>query len=760
MNTAFTTRLMALAFLLVFNFTVLAQHKLKQANADFERLAYPKAVRNYEQFLKADNITKSDKKEALTKLALSYKKLQDFKYAVLTYKELVKNFEGELDKEIYLCYAQVLASNENHREAQKYYSIYGELQKGDIRAQKFTIAYMDKSSFYEDSALYKIKSVESINTRHADFSPMYYEDGLVFVSGRNEGGAIKRIFSQNETPFLDLFQVSNLESEYNATENYQVAQLGGGNKPNLSSEITAFDEPIIEEFSKKINSKYHEGPITFFKDYKKLIFTRNNPRKSKNGTQLLELYISTHKNDKWGNVKALPFNNDEYSCGHPALSPDNRKLYFVSDMPGGFGGTDIYMIDYKDGNWGSPINLGDGVNTKGNELFPYIDELGDLYFSSDGHAGLGGIDIFKMEMQSNIPNAEVKNLGFPINSSKDDFGYISREQGTKGFFSSNRARGFYDDNIYAFEKGCKELKLIIVDETTKLPIANVELRALKNDRNGSSYTSNTAGVVNVCLESGTDFIFKAIKVGYDPQSVSYGTMSSSFKKKQTIKIFLNPSLRPMISGKVISEVNNEPVARATVILTNEADGTEEQVITGIDGRYSFQPMKDGKYSVSAVKENYASNTEKIGEIKKSLQKNNVKRNFGMIAEGDIFRLENIYFDRDKSVVRSDAKDELENRIIPLLKKYPGLQIELRSHTDSRSSELYNQMLSEERAISVYRYLIGKGVNPDQLKARGMGEQELVKDCDDNDDCGESIHKLNRRTEFKILNVNTAFTAKN
>jgi outer membrane protein OmpA-like peptidoglycan-associated protein len=176
------------------------------------------------------------------------------------------------------------------------------------------------------------------------------------------------------------------------------------------------------------------------------------------------------------------------------------------------------------------------------------------------------------------------------------------------------------------------------------------------------------------------------------------------------------------------------------------------VITGVDGRYAFQPDRDGRYSVSAVKENYATNTENIGKIKNSKKNYSLERNFGMIAEGDIFRLDNIYYDLDKSEIRADAKKELESKVIPVLKKYPDLQIELRSHTDSRASEAYNQRLSAARARSVADYLVSRGISSDRLVANGYGESELVNDCDDSAICDEIAHQANRRTEFKILAV--------
>jgi outer membrane protein OmpA-like peptidoglycan-associated protein/tetratricopeptide (TPR) repeat protein len=762
-------KLLLLAFFVGFGSTTSAQSsRLKAANQDFERMSYPAAVRNYESFLKTEPEKREQKKEALTNLAYCYRKLQDFRNAERVYQDLFKGFEKDLESEQTLYYAQALAQNGKYRESQKYYSKYGEQQKEDLRGRKFTVAYMDNSVFYKDSALYRISYLHPINSRYSDFSPQYFDKGLVFVSARNEGNGIKRIFNQNETPFLDLFLFSDTSAL--AKENKKIMQLaekeaslgsgGKGSKSNKKPENQAFEElpnPEIEEFSNAINSKYHEGPVTFFKDEKKLIFTRNNyykgrARKSDKGINMLKLFISTKKNAKWGDIKELPFNSDEYSTGHPALSEDNRKLYFVSDMPGGFGGTDLYVVDHNDGQWGTPVNMGKEINTEGNEMFPFIDEVGNLYFASDGQPGLGGLDIFFAELRNGIPMGTAENLGAPINSEKDDFGLICRNNRTEGYFSSNRKKGYSDDNIYSFVKGCNQLDLIVYDAKTMLPIPDVELRMVKNGVNKESYITGSNGLTKVCLESGNDFEFKAFKEGYQVGQLTYGTMSGSISKKQTLKLFLEPSKRSMIKGRVISEVDQSPIAGATVVLENERDGSTESVITGLDGRYSFTPEKDGKYIVTAVKEKYAKNSENIGKIKNNRKNPTIEQDFGMIGEGDIFKIENIYYDLDKAVIRTDAKKELDKKVIPLLKKYPDIQIELRAHTDSRASGDYNLKLSEARALAVIEYLTQKGIDASRLVARGFGESDLVNDCDDFTNCPEALHQQNRRTEFKVMAV--------
>ncbi|WP_205748921.1 carboxypeptidase regulatory-like domain-containing protein [Emticicia sp. CRIBPO] len=738
--------------------------KFKAGNRAFEEMSYVEAVRNFEAFISNAEPDGDLHKEALTKLAFSYRKLQDSRNAERIYKELFKKYEGKLDSEQLLYYAQALANNGKYKDSQKYYSKYGEQQKEDLRGRKFTVAYMDNSGFYRDSSLYQVNYVFPINSRQADFSPMYYEGGLVFVSSRDESGAIKRVFMQNQTPFLDLFLFSDtatLNRENRIEMKNQVASLGssgktlGSDKESSGQDAGESSEPVIEEFSKSLNSKYHEGPVTFYKDYKKIIFTRNNYNKGKtgkssSGVNMLKLYTAVKKDKKWTNVSELPFNSDEYSCGHPALTPDNRKLYFVSDMKGGYGGTDIYVSEYKNGNWTLPANLGREVNTEGNEMFPFVDEYGNLYFASDGHPGLGGLDIFYLEFRDGRPFGEAENLGAPINSAKDDFGLITKGDRKSGYFSSNRKRGYADDNIYSFIKGCKELNVYVYDEKTKNPLKDAEVRMVRNGVNHQVYYSDSDGKVSICLETGSDFEFRAFRDGYDANSINYGTFSTSLKSQTNIKMYLNQSKKPLIRGLVVSEVDQQPIAGATVTLENQQDQSTEMVITGIDGKYVFQPEKEGKYLVKAVRESYLPNTEEIGKVKQSSKGVTYEQNLGMIAEGDIFKLENIYYDYGKTEIRADARKELDERLIPLMKKYPQIRIEILSHTDSRSESDFNMKLSQDRADEVVLYLMMKGISEDSLVARGYGESELVNECTDDVKCSEKMHQQNRRTEFKIM----------
>ncbi len=268
----------------------------------------------------------------------------------------------------------------------------------------------------------------SINSKYSDYAPSFFEGELVFASSRNANSFSKIVHELNNQPFLDLYTT-----------------------------VRASDQRSIGRLKGEINSKFHESSATFSKDGKTVYFTRNNysKRKSKTnqeGTILLKLYKASYDNGKWRNIEELPFNSDEYSIAHPALSKDGKHLYFASDMPGSFGKSDLYVVEInEDGSFKTPRNLGDQINTSGRETFPYISDKGKLFFASDGHDGLGGLDVF-MILPDRNGVAGVYNLGEPINSTKDDFTFIINEENKIGYFASNRKGGRGDDDIYGFRQ--------------------------------------------------------------------------------------------------------------------------------------------------------------------------------------------------------------------------------------------------------------------------------------------------------------------
>jgi outer membrane protein OmpA-like peptidoglycan-associated protein len=297
-----------------------------------------------------------------------------------------------------------------------------------------TSSIVEKNEMVLDEILNAPKKFEiqnlSVNSEYSDFAPMFHnENDVVFASANDSSFLTTRRYKWDNQPYLDLY-VGQLNEESSDIKN-------------------------AVKFSKQINTKYHEAAVTFSPDNKTMYFTRNNYgkklKRDSKGINHLKIYQSQKVDGEWTKATELAFNSDSYSTGHPALSKDGKKLYFVSDMPGSIGDSDIFVVDVlEDGSFSSPKNLGPEINTEQKEMFPFINDE-KLYFSSNGHTGLGGLDIYEVTLDEENGFSEVKNLGKPINSNKDDFSYIINEETKKGFFASNREGGKGFDDIYSFK---------------------------------------------------------------------------------------------------------------------------------------------------------------------------------------------------------------------------------------------------------------------------------------------------------------------
>ncbi|WP_041617273.1 OmpA family protein [Spirosoma linguale] len=771
-----------------------AQPLTRKANRQFDQLAYASAIELYEQVLaKPGGLSEVELRDAKAKLGYSYQQMRDTPNAERVYRDLINR--GTLPPDYakcYLYYAQALASNGKYREAQEAYDKYGSIQASDKRSASFSDLYHDVNALTRNAGSYKVEFL-TLNTRNAEFSPMLYKDGLVFVSVGNAGNGVKRVFKWNNTPFLDLYYLPDLKTiqtsksssiggsslaakpartrlirplgrdDYTAPTANDSRTVGffGGNNISMGYEDQLISES--DRFSRTLNTKYHEGPATFTKDGSRVIFTRNNYnegqyRESTDGVNKLKLYTATQTNGIWSEAEELPFNSDEFSTGHPALSKDDKLLYFSSDRPGGWGGTDIYVSRWADGKWGQPINLGKEVNSKGNELFPFADEKGNIYFSSDGRAGLGGLDIFYAQLTADGQQGKVvRNLGEPINSAKDDFGIVTDGERNSGYFSSNRKNGGADDDVYRFTREgslypCRELTVSVVDARSKEPLTNTVIAMDSPGNNKQKELKTDAdGLVRVCLDVDSDFKFLASREGYIDNKVGFSTQDLSDDHPTRLEILLDKpeAARRTVSelrGRVTTQTGKLPIAGVNVVLVNSCDSTKQRTTTGPDGSYVFTVQAGCDYSIEAMKDN-------MGTLGGHISKDGTgTTDIAMFKKGDIITIDNIYYDLNKATIRPDAAVELD-KVVELLTKYPAMTIEMRSHTDSRATAVYNKTLSGNRAKSVVAYLKSKGIAMERMIAKGYGESQLLNKCKDGVECSEEDHQKNRRTEIKILKIN-------
>lgn len=415
--------------LVLFTSIFYGQQKLKAADEMFNDMSYVEASKLYEEYLEKNPDLST---QTISNIADTYYNLNDMRKALTWYQKLY-DIQGQQNlSELYLLrYTQCLRGVRDYDKAN---AITKEMlkRKNDNAASRYfasTQKYLD--SLTQKGSLYQIRNLD-INSPNSDFGTSFYGNKLVYSSAKEVTGVNKKIYSWNEQPYLAMFVADR----------------------NLSDGTLTNEQPFLTE----IASKYHDATVSFSEDLKTFYYTTNtlkgNSNKLKNdkrGVNNFQIIKSDLENEKVTKSEKLFFNSLEYSVGHPALSPDGKWLFFVSDMPGGYGETDIYMVEvFSDGKTSSPKNLGQKINTIGREMFPFYNE-GKLYFSSEGHYGFGGLDIFESKFNGK-DFSDPKNLGEPINSNKDDFSFIIEPKSKYGYFSSNRDTGKGDDDIYYFTK--------------------------------------------------------------------------------------------------------------------------------------------------------------------------------------------------------------------------------------------------------------------------------------------------------------------
>ncbi|WP_282179610.1 OmpA family protein [Maribacter stanieri] len=621
--------------------------KVQKADTKFTNYAYASAIQSYEQLVK-DGYTEEE----------VYKNLGNANYLNANYEEasswygkLFSLKGADIDPEYMYRYAQTLKSLENYKESDTWMIKFKSARENDQRALVFDENRDYLEQIEERSGRYELKNI-GLNSKVSDFAPSFYEDGLVFSTARDSGLLSKNVHKWNNGSFLNL---------------YKAAQDNQGNFIN------------VYKLSKKLNKKTHESSTAFTKDGNTMYFTRNNSddgkfERDEDGVSRLKIYKATKENGEWNNIEELPFNGDSYSVAHPTLNNDESKLYFASDMPGTKGESDIYVVDInKDGTFSTPKNLGDRINTESRETFPFVTESDKLYFSSDGHPGLGGLDVFATDLKNE--RGEVFNIGRPLNGEEDDFSYIINEETKKGFFASNRKGGQGNDDIYSF----------------------IEMTPL-------DFTCHTAITVIVKDQKTNALLTDASVTVYDKDN------------------------------KVVSSSQTD------------ARGVFEMEVNCSEGAYKLVATKaDYEDSTKTF------NTEKSEDVT-GIEVMLVQVDNGAPIGTDLAKylnIEPIYFDFDKYFIREDAKISI-NKVLAYLNESPNVNVQVRSHTDSRANDAYNMTLSANRAKATADYLIEAGIPSIRISYEGYGETELNNGCSNGVPCSKENHQLNRRSEFIVV----------
>lgn len=634
-------------FLILYHSGALCQRRqLKKAAINYEQYEFANAISMYESAA-SKGVTSL---ELFQKLGDCYYFNSNLKDAAKWYKKMI-NTGVSLPSEYYIRAVQSLKHLEKYEDAHQLMNILSSVDSKNPSAKRFLNNPLYLEKIARQSGRYTIANLTS-NSVNQDFAPSFYKDQLVFSSSRVTDDLDAKKSTWANKPYLKIY----------------------GGYIETTGQIL---HPL--EFAKELNLKFHKSTSSFTNAGTTIYFTTNNNKSTMSPWDSLELrrlkIVKADLNEQgaWGSLEELSFNNDSYSAAHPALNPDNNKLYFASDMPGGYGLSDIYVVDIlEDKSLSEPRNMGPVINTEGRDTFPFISKDGKLYFASDGHLGLGGFDIFV----TNLIDKEKKvfNVGKPINSTSDDITFIINDKTKKGYFSSNRSGGKGDDDVYMFE----------------------EITPLLSDCSG--------------LITGT--------------------------------------IRNQNSNKIVTDVNIEVKTKSGVAIYNGK--------TNNMGTFSL-PIDCGNitYDFLINKEGFAPIRRKI---KTTPKKTNLTLNISItnltpLSEGinliEFLDLEPIYFKPNKSDISKEAALELD-RIVDYLKRNPLIEIEIRSHTDSKGSDRYNLKLSDRRAIASASYIMNKGIESERVKSKGYGETLLKNNCSNGISCSSEKHKKNRRSEFVVI----------
>lgn len=649
--------LLALAsFLFLGNTTAQAQAGLKKSDKEYENWAYVDAMTIYEKIVKKGYVSK----DILEKLGNTYYFNARYAEAQPFYERLFTEFGSEdIASEFYYRYAQTLQHTGNTAEAKKYYDQF--VNKAGSQTQIAAVRKNEKElqkQITENSGRYRNVENLPINTQFADFGSYVHDQQLYFTSARDTGSFSKKIHTWTGEAFTSLY---------------------GYKLPGDS--IAKKSKP--KKLKGDVKSKFNESSAVLTADGQTMYFTRNNMLAGTRGYDAdkntkLKIYRAELKNGKWNNIQELPFNGNDFNTAHPTLSKDGNTLYFASDRPGGFGNSDLWKVSVNGSGYGVPQNLGPAINTEGRETFPFINSNDELYFSSDGRIGLGGLDVYGVKIKDNGSFYEVQNVGEPINSNTDDFAYYIDYKTKEGFFSSNRVGGKGNDDIYGFVEtralklGCsQELLVTVVDAKTRniIPDASLTLYdKLYKELGTSNKYSNNGYRFNTEYECGESYRVKVSKEGYIP-------------------------------------------TEETLSLDNESGISERTIV--------LEPKKV-----------------------------EVKKNDDLFK---VLKLNPIYFDYDKDNIRPDAALELA-KVVEVLKDYPRMKIDVRSHTDSRGSDDYNLKLSERRAKSTAAWIAAQGIDISRITYKGYGETQLINKCINGSKCSDTEHEENRRSEFIVLEL--------
>lgn len=728
--------ILALVLILLALPSMSQERKIKMGNKYYHKFNYEQSIKYYEPI-------KDKSIEVLRNLAHSYIMNGELENASKTYEQIYtlpqKSFNDIWN------YYLVLQQLGQYDKALTLLPTLSQLNPNDTRVKKLKGAGEYYKELLAATPKYELKNLK-MNSNHQEFSTAILGDKVVYATSRNRVKLSKRVWVGNHKGYLNLF-VSNIPDDKDFKKG----------KP----------------FTNKVNKKYHDGPVTFNEAGTFMVLTKNNYKgKSSDGTRNLQLFASELTNGEWSTPVAFPYNNAEYSVGQASLTPDGKYMFFVSDMPGGIGGTDLYVIERRiDGTWGELVNLKD-LNTEGNEMFPVYHPDGILFFSSNGYPGLGGLDVFVTSVSGDNYSVfgTVENIGIPINGTADDFALTLDKTQKFGYLTSNRVDGQGDDDIYLVNvlqpKKFKKLIKGVTKNPENVIVPNADVFLTLNGKPVAKTISDDQGRFEFVVNQETLFDLKGQKPKYYdgfntantdvPEEIVYADLVLAQEIDFALKLIVK------------DKTTDKEIPQTTIRMKDNVTFIEDEVNTGEVGNY-FTKLPDKKlnenisYYLTVSNPDYVTNTQNYYQklIRPGVYEHIIylePLTQELVLGEDIgkrFNINPIYFDLDESFIRPDAAIELD-KIVQIMNAYPDIVIELGSHTDCRASFSYNMALSDRRAKASAEYIRQRINNPKRIYGKGYGETQLVNDCECEGDytaiCTEEEHQMNRRTEFKVVAI--------
>lgn len=704
--------------LLIVQFNTFGQIKQKTADRYFANKEYSKCVQMYDELAaKCDKKPSKCQEANIRKAAVSHYFIYEMKQSVAYFSKLKKANTLTEQDQVYFIEALRYSGNYTDAEAQ--------INEAHIKFPEnmyVSKMFSDKSKFnglFADSASYSIgkTNIESI---YGDFSPTFFKNGIVYATKSKNTEVLRGKYGWDDAYYVSLLQSPLVDDSV-----YNNGKL----------------------LKNKFLSKAHDGPVDFNTEENQMVITKNTiGRKKGNSVVVLALYFSTFDGKKWTDLVPFEYNSAEYNVGHGCFSEDGKKLYFSSDMPGGIGGADIYVSNLENGKWSKPENLGSTINTDKNELFPFVND-NSLFFASNGHYGVGGLDLFEASLISKT----VQNMGYPVNSSADDFALITDSTGNFGYFSSNRKNNI--DGIYQFDK--KDVYLdVIVQVFEKYDIDEIvptQPITLKNKLSGEEeeYFSDANGQLKLRVRQNETYSFVTNKKDFKlKEEVELNTKTTIKDTTFECNLYLLPT-KITIALKVVSKDTKKALEGASTTIPKFINGQDTVMVTNKNGLVTINVDRNKDYLALGSKKGFIDDRKSFNTSNEDGKIIELQLELTPIKKGEKFQLDDIFYDLNKSTLRPESAASLDKLADFILKN--DLSIELSSHTDARGSDPYNQKLSQARAQSCVNYLLTKGVKTSMMKAKGYGESQLINRCKNGVTCTEEEHQENRRTEVKILN---------